>query len=984
MKHPTFMAKSTLTKDVFLRSHVVDLTSKEPSTSTYNEPKWPEYALVFDTETTLDPQEQALLFGFYRVCRLQDGIYQCAEEGILRADNLAMDQMDIISSYKSARSEVVGSDYDENIHVYSRAEFVERMFFDAIRTKALIVAFNAPWDISRLSVGHRVARNRAWTLILSERISRKTGELEPNPERPCVRVTSKDSKAAFFSLTKPVRPEEWPTYKVGDKTRMVCRVLDLRTLAWALFNENYSLKTACKELKTRNQKLDHKPSGTVTIEELKYGRQDVRCTVDALNALKEEFDRHPIKLHPDKAVSPASMGKSYLRAMNIVPPAKKFDIPDYIQGIASQAYFGGRAECRIRNTAVPVVLTDFSSQYPTINSLLGNPEVLIAEKLTFEDATDEVRSFVEQIKLEDCFDQRYWKQMKFFALIRPDGDVLPVRAEYNDDGVTKNIGVNHFTSTEPIWISGPDVIASKLLSGKVPRIEKVIRMIPHGQQAGLKAVNLRGMVEVDPRKDDLFRVMVEQKEVHKKSNEALSYFLKICANSTSYGMFYELTPQKQRKPVKVKVFSGDHSHEQTVTTIEKQGEWYFPPIAALITGGAHLLLAMLERCITDKGGQYLFCDTDSMCVVASKTGGWVACPNEPQIRALSWKDVEQIVKRFESLNCYDRTKIPNSILKIEKANFDRGKQIEVFGYAISTKRYVLYRYDSRGNILILDAKAHGLGYLYPPKDNPTNNPENDWLLEAWHWILEGEIARPRPSPQWFSIPAVMRMTVSTPAVLGMLKGFTRPFNFVHAPLLFPGLYPPGKDPSNFSVIMPFSTNRSRWLNTKAIDTHSGEQYAITLLDPKGRTRKLEVKCYGNILGAYREHPEAKFLGHDGKPCDNLTRGLLRRSHIVASAHRYIGKETSRRWEQGDDTSMVDFRCKEYTDGKLVADEETRKRIVEIGIRKTARETNIDSKTIMTIVRQEAVKASTLAKVLRFVGHSKKQPNLAQSMSLIGI
>jgi len=74
-------------------------------------------------------------------------------------------------------------------------------------------------------------------------------------------------------------------------------------------------------------------------------------------------------------------------------------------------------------------------------------------------------------------------------------------------------------------------------------------MIPHGQQACLKAVSLRGIVEVDPRKDDLFRVMVEQKEVHKKSNEALSYFLKICANSTSYGMFYELTPQELRKPV---------------------------------------------------------------------------------------------------------------------------------------------------------------------------------------------------------------------------------------------------------------------------------------------------------------------------------------------------------------------------------------------------------------------------------------------------
>jgi hypothetical protein len=957
-----------LTKDIFLRSHVVELNSRESRISTYDEPTWPEYAVVFDTETTLDPQEQALLFGFYRVCRLRGDTYECVEEGILHADNLLQDQLDLINRYqKTARSEVVGKDFDERLHVYCRSDFVERIFFNAIKTKSLIVAFNAPWDISRLSVGHRVARNRAWTLILSQRVSRKTAELEPNPERPCMRVTSKDSKAAFFSLTKPIRPEEWPTYEIGSKTRMICRVLDLRTLAWGLFNESYSLKTACKQLKTQNQKLDHEPTGTVSVEELEYGRQDVRCTVDVLNALKQEFDRHPIQLHPDKAVSPASIGKAYLRAMNIIPPAKKFDIPDYIQGIASQAYFGGRAECKIRNTAVPVVLTDFSSQYPTINSLLGNPEVLIAEKLTFEDATDEVRSFIQQIQVDDCFDQTSWKQMKFFARIRPSGDVLPVRAEYNDDGITKNIGTNYFTSRESVWLSGPDIIASKLLSGKVPDIEKAIRLVPHGQQAGLKPVNLRGMVEVDPRKDDLFRVMVEQKEVHKKSNEALSYFLKICANSTSYGMFYELTPQKKPKPIKVKVFSGEHNHEQSVSVIEKQGEWYFPPIAALITGGAHLLLAMLERYVTDEGGHYLFCDTDSMCIVASKNGGWVPCPNEPQIKALPWKDVELIVKRFESLNCYDRTKIPNSILKIEKVNYDRGKQIEVFGYAISTKRYALYRHDSRGNIVILDAKAHGLGYLFPPKDNPTNKPDDDWLLEAWHWVLEGEVARPRPRPAWFSLPAMMRMTVSTPAVLGLLKGFTRPFNFVHAPLLFPGLYPQGKDPSNFSVIMPFSTNRNQWLETKAIDTHSGEQYSITLLDPRGLTPKLEVKCYGNILGAYREHPESKFLDHDGKPCDSLTRGLLRRSHIIAGSQRYVGKETSRRWEQGDDMSMVGFTCKEYSHGRAIADENTIRRIIELGIRTTAWATKVDAKTIMKITRCEPVKPGTLAKVISFIG-----------------
>jgi len=137
------------------------------------------------------------------------------------------------------------------------------------------------------------------------------------------------------------------------------------------------------------------------------------------------------------------------------------------------------------------------------------------------------------------------------------------------------------------------------------------------------------------------------------------------------------------------------------------------------------------------------------------------------------------------------------------------------------------------------------------------------------------------------------------------------------------------------------------------------------LDPKGRTKKIEVKCYGNILGAYREHPEAKFVGHDGKQCDSLTRGLLRRSHIVANRHRWIGKETSRRWEHGEDISMVDFRCAEYSEGKVVANEGTRRRILEIGIRKTAREMGIHSDIVTLIAKGEPVKPA-LSKIIRFI------------------
>ena len=64
-------------------------------------------------------------------------------------------------------------------------------------------------------------------------------------------------------------------------------------------------------------------------------------------------------------------------------------------------------------------------------------------------------------------------------------------------------------------------------------------------------------------------------------------------------------------------------------------------------------------------------------------------------------------------------------------------------------------------------------------------------------------------------------------------------------------------------------------------------------------------------------------------------------------------------------SLVDFHCPEYSDGKTVADQELRRRIVEIGIRKTARATKTDSKTIMLISRGERVKPSTLAKILQF-------------------
>ena len=45
--------------------------------------------------------------------------------------------------------------------------------------------------------------------------------------------------------------------------------------------------------------------------------------------------------------------------------------PREVLGYAMTAYYGGRAECRIRRVPVPVVSCDFLSMYPTVNTLMG-------------------------------------------------------------------------------------------------------------------------------------------------------------------------------------------------------------------------------------------------------------------------------------------------------------------------------------------------------------------------------------------------------------------------------------------------------------------------------------------------------------------------------------------------------------------------------------------------------------------------------------
>ncbi len=72
-------------------------------------------------------------------------------------------------------------------------------------------------------------------------------------------------------------------------------------MAYAQRGRHFTLKDACKEFRTKHQKIDHEPTGQITLEEIRYCRRDAVCTLELLNALKREYDSFPISLQPERA-----------------------------------------------------------------------------------------------------------------------------------------------------------------------------------------------------------------------------------------------------------------------------------------------------------------------------------------------------------------------------------------------------------------------------------------------------------------------------------------------------------------------------------------------------------------------------------------------------------------------------------------------------------------------------------------------------------
>ena len=856
-----------------------------------------EHTLIFDCETTIDAA-QALRVGFFQV----------RESGTLVREGLFFDE-EILSDADIATILAFGE--TNCLEVLSADEFRADVFLQiGYHWQGSIVGFNLPFDISRIAIGHGEARKHMRGGF--------SFPLTPNKYDPKVRVKHLSRRAALIDFAKPAiqttgRSGRKRGEKVPHNRGYFC---DIKTLAASLTSRSFSLGSLCEFLGTQTRKrVTDEHGGPITPDYLHYARADVQATWECYEALIAKYTEHGLDKPAHRILSEASIGKGYLDQMGIEPLlACQPDIDRSIFGKIMCGYYGGRAEVRIRREIREVIYADFKSMYPTVNSLMGLWDFVIADGMSWHDTNAETQEFLNRVTVSDLQMRDTWRSLRTIVRINPDGDVLPVRAKY--DGKVNTIGLNYLSSDHSLWYTLADCVASKLLTGKTPTILEAITFKPGPPQKDLKPVDLFGnsAYTVDPLKHDVFNRLIDLRDEVKSRNDSIEKAIKIIANATSYGIFIEIQRDDAPKPEPLNIYGPNgNCISELKKEIEQPGKYFHPLLGVLITGAARLMLALAEIITLKNKLEWVFCDTDSLAI---------AKPKELN-RELFIKKANAVIVWFFPLNPYKK---PRSILQIEDINFgNNGKNIKpLYCYAISAKRYCLFNLDNSGKPILRKASAHGLGHLIEPYSDKEALPDlpkpqyplpkigvKRWQHDLWIKIIEAALAGhpDQVSYDWqpaLQKPALSRYSATSPELLGWMKHWNegkpysqqiRPFGFLTAPMAKKGLLASPETPeivdphlrgrptkaTDPKPIAPFETDPAKAV-AQAFDRVNGEP-----IHPD------QLKTYAEVLFNYHLSSEDKFEKGEFLDC-----GTTERRCVEVACLSLIGKEANKVGESGEE------------------------------------------------------------------------------------
>jgi hypothetical protein len=964
-----------------------------------NHPRPSGWVLIFDCETATTP-DQKLKFGNYQL-RHNGRLF---ERGLFyEADALTPDELAVLRTHREID---IPSEAGEKITFLTRHEFVEQVFFaKGYAVGAQFVGFNLPFDISRLAVRHTDARRKmkgGFSFILID-----------DEKRPTVSVKHLSQRTSFIHFTG-IRPKPESDDPVSEDAPDVDRgyFVDVKTLAAALLSESHSLESLSKLLKVPHPKLSTDSHGEIINPDyVRYALRDVQATWECFDVLNKQLES--LNLHdtgPYELYSEASLGKAYLKAMGIKPwrDVQPDSSPERTGQIMS-TYFGGRSEVHIRREITEVIHTDFLSMYPTVCTLMGLWNFVIANGIEETDYTEDIKQFVACCTPETMRSKSTWEKLATIVQVLPNADLFPVRAHYSgDDQAT--IGLNYLTSDEPMWFTLADVLVSKVLTGKAPNILQAIQFSPKGQQADLSPVSIAGR-PIDPTRDDFYKSLIEHRldikdrikaasEDEKPRLESDSQAIKILANATSYGIFVELNVQDSWLRKEFLAF-GTRGYAAPIKSkkFEDPGRYFHPLLGTLTTGAARLVLALAERQVLNQGLDWAFCDTDSLAIANSAKLPRAAFA-EKALAVHGW---------FAKLNPYGRSE---SILQLEKVNFPKGGKGDIasvdplYCLTVSAKRYVLFNRDGESQSIIRKASGHGLGHLLPPYDEPPETRRERikkigvplWQEDVWRSIIAAmDAGTPDQVPyrklKNFAKPAASRYAATTMELLGWFDGYNGISNgMVEKP------YSEQVKPFNFLLSlqaksrMEMITSDMAALKCDPLWQHREPRPAApyskdikkAAADAFDRDRpepthipEAWLKSYARSLTRYHLHPEAKFIGGNFDE-----RGMLHRRHVHALAFQQIGKEADNLEEReyiGDsDDDVIEHALMREDRSKLRSHILVVQKEAEVSDRKLCEKARLSPRTLNALRLDRKVEDKALFALAEAV-EQLRDNNLAAAM-----
>ena len=347
----------------------------------------------------------------------------------------------------------------------------------------MVIGQNLPFDISAITGDGK------WGYSQGEMYGGFTfnlhGDKTEDVEYPRLRI----KKIGFAKHMFKFSPAGWVEYKQNGY-----HFIDIPQLARAVFGAGTpaSMKALCRMFTIPLDKEEVDYGSKLYIEFVDYVCNDVERTWRCYRKLRAIYEQHERSRMIDKIYSEASLGKSYLDDTGVVPFTegnidKAIDAAHkskmlQLCGVSMEAMYGARAEGHCRHEITECMVADFKSQYPTICTLLGLVDLMVAERIdvVVNDPKDE--AFLRNTTIEDILwpDQAcretVWRNMLIYARILPNMDILPGRFIFtdtdddtlSDDGEDKrhsqaaiNIGVNYIHSGPETWYSAMDVLASK-------------------------------------------------------------------------------------------------------------------------------------------------------------------------------------------------------------------------------------------------------------------------------------------------------------------------------------------------------------------------------------------------------------------------------------------------------------------------------------------------------------------------------------------